>query len=81
MYEKLGKLMATSFLLLGLGIAMVGISNNPDQEITYNIDTGISEPVGTQNTETISRHRSSDTELQTMIDRNQEKKKRSKKQA
>lgn len=81
MYEEAGKLIAVAPLMFGLAVAMIGISNNPDQGITYNTDTGISEPAGTQNTETISSHRSSDTELQTMLDSNQEKKKRSKKKA
>ncbi|MFB6199996.1 MAG: hypothetical protein ABEJ83_03890 [Candidatus Nanohaloarchaea archaeon] len=54
MLEKIDKLMATSFLLLGLGIAMVGVTNNPDT----GLHTGVSQSLTDKadNTETISNN-------------------------
>ncbi|MFB6116847.1 MAG: hypothetical protein ABEK10_05060 [Candidatus Nanosalina sp.] len=81
MFEEVGKLMAITPLMLGLAVAMIGISNNPDHGITHDIETGSSNLAGAENIETISSHRNSNPESQTIYDRNHEKKERSKKQA
>ncbi|MFB6213174.1 MAG: hypothetical protein ABEJ07_01255 [Candidatus Nanohaloarchaea archaeon] len=65
MYEAVGKTLAASFLMLGLAIGLIGISNNPDSQLTeVGMTDGISKPAETGTTETISSHGESEHSIQ-----------------
>lgn len=64
MYLEVGKLVASSLLLLGLGITMVGISNNPDRETARTGTTNeISDSTRNQDTLGISETGRNESEM------------------